>query len=123
VLCHDGTNSYWDDAEGCAPNSWLGDKVVLHYAATDVGQTAHEFNSTGGIFTREFCNVDLLEEISLEERSQSIQGYMDKFFNEYKDMKLKEGHLVERPVQHHRVYSSHKQDLKDKYLFRQLGFY
>ncbi|KAF8603384.1 hypothetical protein BDV93DRAFT_169786 [Ceratobasidium sp. AG-I] len=104
VLRHNGTDSYWEEVKGCTPGSWPSHKVVLHFTATSVDQMAHEFESAGGIFTREFCNISPLKGITLGDRSRSIQEGMDKFFDEYE--KLKPG---KRPTQQHQVYSSHKQ--------------
>lgn len=117
VLCHDGANSSWKEVEGCTPSSWPSNKVVLHFAATSVDQLAHEFESSGGIFTRQFCNISPRQSITLGERSRLIQGWMDAFFNDYEVL-----NPGKRLAQQHQVYSSHKQDLNDTRLFRHMGF-
>ncbi|KAG8778388.1 hypothetical protein FRC12_025000 [Ceratobasidium sp. 428] len=56
----DHKNLYWDNPSGrsVASGTQLGQQAILHFAGAEAGCQVHEFASTGGIFTREFCNVD-----------------------------------------------------------------
>lgn len=117
VLRYDGAKSYWEETNDCLPSDWPIDKTILHYAAADRDQKAHEFTTIGGIFTREFCNISPRKHVSLGERSRLMQKGMDTYFNEYE--RLNPGM---RPEQKHQVYSSHKQDLDDIRPFKRLGF-
>lgn len=109
VLFDDGVNAHWEEIKACDPLSWATEKQMLHFAATDVGQAAQEFKSTGGLFTNKFCKIPPHEEMTLLERSRDIQMRMDRFLKEYAAMKGSEVPIV----QQHRIYSSHKLDLTD----------
>ncbi|KAF8603383.1 hypothetical protein BDV93DRAFT_523440 [Ceratobasidium sp. AG-I] len=117
VLRHEDGGSFWEETGDCAPSEWPSNKRMLHFAATSEGQTAHEFKSTGGIFTREFGNIPPRARVTLATRSKSIQEGMDAFF-----VKYEKGKPGEHIVQQHQVFSSHKYDLDNKKLFHDLGF-
>lgn len=51
VLRRKGNTGYWEETGCCVPSEWPQHKEMLHFAATSTGESAHEFESTGGIFT------------------------------------------------------------------------
>lgn len=117
MLCHNSAGWYWEETKAYPSSEWPDNKEVLHFAGADVNQMSYEFHTSGGIFTREFCNISPRKAMSLWERSQGIQKQMDSFFDKLQDLNKA------RPVQQHRVYSSHKKDLNDKHTFKSMGFY
>ncbi|KAG9123043.1 hypothetical protein FRC07_000314 [Ceratobasidium sp. 392] len=113
----DGT-WYWQETGTCSdPGQW-DDKRILHFASTSEGESAHEFPSTGGIYTREFYNVAPRDDnVTFGQRLDLIQAGMDKFFDQWASSR---GVRLE---QHHRVYSSHKLDFADRSIFKTRGLY
>lgn len=114
VLCDDGVKAHWKPTEASNPLDWVGGEEVLHFAATEVGEVAYEFQSTGGIFTREFCNISPGKKMTLVAKSREIQGRMNVFFREYQVLNPGTPLLQ----QQHRIYSSHELDLNDANVLR-----
>ncbi|QRV81219.1 ICE-like protease (caspase) p20 domain protein [Ceratobasidium sp. AG-Ba] len=88
------TKEYQMDGSG----SWDESKEILHFAATEESGEAHEWESIGGIFTREFSNVH--PDTSLGARLDTMEAYILPFLDKYARGK------VQKP----QIYSSHKFD-------------
>lgn len=91
-----------DEYESWMANSQNQGKSVLHFAATDESGVAYEWGSIGGIFTREFCNVEIWE--SLRARLDTMHAYISPFVYKY----------ANKGVQHPELYSSHEIDFEDR---------
>ncbi|QRV81218.1 hypothetical protein RhiJN_09233 [Ceratobasidium sp. AG-Ba] len=90
------SSSYWED------------KNILHFAATDEDGEAYEWESIGGIHTREFCNVK--PNVSLRSRLDDMQCSIDRIVSEFAD----------GATQHAPLYSSYEADFEDKHIFKSI---
>ncbi|QRV95689.1 hypothetical protein RhiJN_23707 [Ceratobasidium sp. AG-Ba] len=90
------SSSYWED------------RNILHFAATDEDGEAHEWESIGGIHTREFCNVKPNASLRrrLDEMQRSIDQIVPKFAN--------------GATQHAQLYSNYEADFEDEYVLRSI---
>ncbi|KAG8773977.1 hypothetical protein FRC12_002204 [Ceratobasidium sp. 428] len=115
----DHKNLYWDSSSGGSMTSrtQVGQQAILHFAGAEAGCQVHEFASTGGIFTREFCNVDP-RSTSLTRWARQMRDGVTRFIDAYNQVRPSDQGC---PPQVPQIYSSRQWDLDDTNICRKLG--